>query len=170
LGEAAASPRNVREARIREGTRRILSSLGQAVEGEIARSIAGVYSSKQLPRYLEDSGVPERYLDGAEAQPKWEYVLSVLEQLHDGGSEARRVLREFVGGWLEGRHHDPPRPEIRQRVTALLAQQGWHVREARLVIGERTYDAAGYLSPDPPIGRAVWVLAYPRNGAPYLGE
>jgi uncharacterized protein (TIGR02391 family) len=123
---------------------------------EVARSIADVYTGRQLPRYLEDSGVPERYLADVEGQAKWEYVLSVLERLHDGGSEARRVLCEFIGGWLDGRHHDPPGPEIRRRVTALLAQQGWHVRDGRLVIGERTYDAAGTLTP---LGRDVRVAA-----------
>jgi hypothetical protein len=89
---------------------------------EVARSIADVYTGRQLPRYLEDSGVPARYLDWDEGQPKWEYVFSVLERLAEGGSAARRALREFIGGWLEGRHHDPPPPEIRQRITALLAQ------------------------------------------------
>jgi hypothetical protein len=69
---------------------------------EIARSIADVYTDRQLPRYLEDLGVPERYLADVEGQGKWEFVLSVLERLHDGGSEARRVLREFIGGWLDG--------------------------------------------------------------------
>ena len=113
---------------------------------EIARSIADVYTIRQLPRYLTDCGVPERFLTPAEGENKWEYVFSVLERLLDGGSEARRVLREFIGGWLDGRHHEPPRTELRQRITALLAQQGWHVRDGRLVIGERTHDAAGRLT------------------------
>jgi len=55
---------------------------------EVARSIADVYTATQLPRYLHDSGVPAEYLGGASEQPKWEYVLSVLERLHDGGSGA----------------------------------------------------------------------------------
>lgn len=123
---------------------------------EVARSIADVYTATQLPRYLHDSGVPAEYLGGASEQPKWEYVLSVLERLHDGGSGARRVLREFIGGWLDGRHHDPPRPDVRRRITALLAQQGWHVRDGRLVIGERSHDAAGNLTA---LGRDVRVAA-----------
>ncbi len=118
---------------------------GMALE-EVARSIADVYTANQLPRYLRDSGVPAKYLGDTNEQAKWEYVLSILEELHDGGSAARRVLREFIGGWLDGRHHDPPRPDIRQRITALLAQQGWHIRDGRLVIGERTHDAAGTLT------------------------
>ncbi len=121
---------------------------------EVARSIADVYAAAQLPRYLRDSGVPPKYLGGRSVQPKWQYVLSVLEELHDGGSAARRVLREFIGGWMDGRHHDPPRPDIRQRITALLAQQGWHIRDGRLVIGERTHDAAGTLTA---LGRDVRV-------------
>ena len=68
---------------------------------------------------------------------KWEYVLQVLENLHEGGSAARRVLREFIGGWLGNLLHTLPQEEIRNRVEVQLAQQGWHVRDNRLVIGER---------------------------------
>jgi uncharacterized protein (TIGR02391 family) len=123
---------------------------------EVARAVADTYTDRQLPRYLSDSGVPTEFLTVVDGQSKWEYVMAVLERLHDGGSAARRTLREFVGGWLEGRHHEPPRDDIRKRITALLAQQGWHVRDHRLVIGEKTHDAAGILTP---LGRDVRVAA-----------
>jgi uncharacterized protein (TIGR02391 family) len=123
---------------------------------EIARTLGDVYTESQLPRYLQDSGIPDVFLAGEPNQAKWEYVMAVLERLHDGGSAARRTLREFIGGWLEGHHHAPPQPAIRRRITALLAQQGWHVRDSRLVIGEKTHDAAGVLTP---LGRDVRVVA-----------
>lgn len=123
---------------------------------EIARAIADTYTDRQLPRYLTDSGVPAEFLAVGTSQSKWEYVMGILEGLHDGGSAARRILREFIGGWLEGRHHEPPRADIRQRITALLAQQGWHLVDHRLAIGERTHDAAGILTP---LGRDLRVAA-----------
>jgi uncharacterized protein (TIGR02391 family) len=83
-------------------------------------------------------------------------VLEVLERLHGGGSAARRALREFIGGWLEGRHHMPPRRDLQKRIVALLGQQGWHVGEGRLMIGERMYDAAGALTP---LGRDARIAA-----------
>ena len=113
---------------------------------EIARAIGDTYSAPQLPRYLRDSGIPEKYLPAAVPENKWSYVFAVLQTLHDGGSASRRELRQFIGGWLEGHFHTQPRPEVRRRITALLAQQGWHVKDGRLVIGERTHDAAGILT------------------------
>jgi uncharacterized protein (TIGR02391 family) len=123
---------------------------------EIARAIGDTYTASQLPRYLRDSGIPEEYLPAAVPENKWSYVFEVLEGLHDGGSASRRVLRQFLGGWLEGRYHTAPRDEIRERIAILLAQQGWHVRDGRLVIGERTHDAAGNLTP---LGRDVRLAA-----------
>lgn len=123
---------------------------------EIARALADVYTETQLPRYLADSGIPPEFLVAEANQGKWEYVIWVLERLLEAGSAARRVAREFIGGWLDGRHHVPPRPEVRGRIVAFLAQEGWHVVDGRLVVGDRTYDAAGILTP---LGRDVRVAA-----------
>ncbi|MGP0101218.1 MAG: TIGR02391 family protein [Solirubrobacteraceae bacterium] len=114
---------------------------------DIARAIGDTYTAPQLPRYLRESGIPEEFIQAEVPASKWEYVLGIFEALHDGGSAARRALRQFIGGWLEGRYHAPPRTEVRKRIVALLAAQGWHVREGRLVIGERTADMAGTLTP-----------------------
>jgi uncharacterized protein (TIGR02391 family) len=114
---------------------------------EIARAIGDTYTGSQLPRYLRESGIPEQFIPAEVTGSKWEYVLGIFEALHDGGSAARRALREFIGGWLEGRYHTPPRPEVRKRISALLAAQGWRVHDGRLVIGERTADMVGALTP-----------------------
>lgn len=114
---------------------------------EIARSIGDTYTVSQLPRYLRESGIPEDTIPPEVSGDKWQYVLGVLESLHEGGSAARRSLREFIGGWLEGYFHAPPPTDVRKRVTSLLAQQGWHVREGRLVIGERIRVEPGTVSP-----------------------
>jgi uncharacterized protein (TIGR02391 family) len=114
---------------------------------EIARVIGDTYTGSQLPRYLGESGIPEEFIAAGVTGSKWEYVLGIFEALHDGGSAARRALRTFIGGWLEGRYHIPPRPEVRKRIAALLVAQGWYVHDGRLVIGERTADAVGALTP-----------------------
>jgi uncharacterized protein (TIGR02391 family) len=114
---------------------------------EIARAIGDTYSGSQLPRYLRESEIPKEFVPAELAGSKWEYVLGIFEALHDGGSAARRALRKFIGGWLEGRYHTPPRPEVRKRIVALLAAQGWHVTDGRLVIGERIADVVGTLTP-----------------------
>lgn len=114
---------------------------------EIARSIGDTYTPAQLPRYLRESGIPEDAVPEVVAGDKWQYVVGVLESLHEGGSAARRALREFIGGWLEGYFHAPPPTEVRKRITSLLAQQGWSIREGRLVIGERVRVEPGTVSP-----------------------
>jgi uncharacterized protein (TIGR02391 family) len=114
---------------------------------EIARAIGDTYTGSQLPRFLLDAGIPEASIPPSVVGSKWEYVFAVLEQLHDGGSASRRELRQFIGGWLSGLHHTPPDAGVQKRIVALLAQQGWHIREGRLVIGPRTGDALGALTP-----------------------
>jgi uncharacterized protein (TIGR02391 family) len=114
---------------------------------EIARTIGDTYSATQLPRYLHESGIPQQFMPPQVTGSKWEYVFGIFEVVHDGGSAGRRALRHFIGGWLEGRHHTPPRTDLRKRITALLAAQGWHVHDGRLVIGERTTEAVGTLTP-----------------------
>src|ERR1700737_1059437 len=104
---------------------------------QIARAIGDVFTGAQLPRFLRESGVPNEFIPSDVTGSKWEYVLQVLEGLHEGGSAARRVLREFIGRWLGNLLRTLPTEEIRKRVEVQLAQQGWHVRDNRLVIGER---------------------------------
>jgi len=64
---------------------------------EIARSIGATYTAAQLPRYLRESGLPAQAVPDVVSGDKWQYVFDVLESLHEGGSAARRALREFVG-------------------------------------------------------------------------
>ncbi|MHB8296924.1 MAG: TIGR02391 family protein [Acidimicrobiales bacterium] len=114
---------------------------------EIARVIGDAYTPTQLPRYLRDSGLPADLVPAEVACDKWSYVLAVLSGLHDGGSAARRSLREFIGSWLDGQHHAPPPPDVRMSIVAQLGQQGWHVNDGRLVIGERVHAAPGTVTP-----------------------
>lgn len=114
---------------------------------EIARVIGDTYTGGQLPKYLRDSGIPGEFIPPEVTGSKWEYILDVFERLHNGGSAARRTLREFLGAWVEGRHHVAPQPEVRAHVLGALGNQGWHVVDGRLVIGERVYTLASPISP-----------------------
>lgn len=123
---------------------------------EIARAIGDTYTAAQLPRFLLDSGIPEELLPPEVSHSKWAYVLEVFERLHDGGSAARRALREFIGRWLENRLHTGPPDDIRQRIIAQLARQGWFVHEGRLLIGE---PQAAEIVAAAPIGREARIAA-----------
>jgi uncharacterized protein (TIGR02391 family) len=123
---------------------------------EIARALGETYTGNQLPRLLKDSGLPPAFVPEKVEGSKWSWVFSVFDNMHEGGSEARRALRTFIGGWLEGFYSMPPSPDVKKRVVALLGQEGWHVRDGRLVVGEKTFDAAGLLTP---LGRDVRLAA-----------
>ena len=112
---------------------------------EVARALGDMYTMTQLPKFLVDSGIPAEYLPLVESDSKWHYVLTVLENLDQVGSASRRILRQFIGAWLANRLHTWPEDEVRQRILRQLRQQGWHVRDGRLVIGPQQ---AG--EPEPP--------------------
>jgi uncharacterized protein (TIGR02391 family) len=114
---------------------------------QIAQSISNTYTVSQLPRYLRDSDIPVEYVPDTITAAKLEYVSGVLESLLEGGSAARRSLRHFIGSWLEGNSGPPPETQVRQHITSLLAQQGWEVRNGRLVIVERVAVEPGTISP-----------------------
>jgi uncharacterized protein (TIGR02391 family) len=123
---------------------------------EIARSIGDSYTPSQLPRFLLDSGIPKEYLAPTDASDKWLYVLVVFERLHDGGSAARRSLREFIGKWLENRLHTGPRDDVRRRILVQLARQGWFAKDGRLVIGDSQFGDVPLASP---LGREARIAA-----------
>lgn len=114
---------------------------------EIARAIGDSYTGAQLPRFLRDSGIRDEFIPLTVIGSKWEYLLDIFERLHDGGSDARRTLRTFTGNWLENRLHTWPAPELRKRIVAQLAQQGWRVCEGTLVIGAQETADLGSITP-----------------------
>lgn len=123
---------------------------------EIARDIGDTFTPSQLPRFLRDSGIPEDHLSPVDRRDSWAYVLDIFERLHDGGSAARRSLREFVAAWLEDRLHAGPSPDVRRRIVAQLARQGWFVKDGRLVVGE---PQIGEIPPISPVGREARIAA-----------
>ena len=123
---------------------------------EVARAIGDSFTPSQLPRFLRDSGVPEEFLTAVGSEDNWASVLAVFERLHDGGSAARRVLRQFLGQWLENRLHTGPRSDVHRRIAAQLARQGWFVEDGCLVIGE---PQVGEIPMTSPVGREARIAA-----------
>ncbi|MHB8490469.1 MAG: TIGR02391 family protein [Candidatus Dormibacteria bacterium] len=102
---------------------------------EVARAIGDTYNALQIPKFLTDSGIPPEYIPINQGDSKWEYVLLILERLDQVGSASRRALREFIGAWLDNRLHTVPEDDVRRRILRQLGQQGWAVRDGRLVVG-----------------------------------
>ena len=114
---------------------------------EIAREIGDTYTADQIPKFLADSGIPPEYVPINQGDSKWEYVLLILDRLDERGSASRRVLREFIGAWLDNRLHTWPEEDARRRILRQLGQQGWSVRDGRLVVGPQQVAV-----PEPPRG------------------
>jgi uncharacterized protein (TIGR02391 family) len=114
---------------------------------EIARAIGETFTAAQLPRFLRDSGLPPAFVPDKLVGDRWQYVMAVLEALVEDGSAARRSFRTFVGMWLTGQLHTTPSEKVRRRIVSLLGQQGWHVKDSVLVIGDRMPIETGALSP-----------------------
>ena len=112
---------------------------------EIARAIGDAYTGSQIPQFLVDSGIPEMYVVPFAGDSKWHYVLTVLDGLDHVGSASRRILRQFIGAWLDNQLHTWPDEDVRRRVMRQLGQQGWHLKNGRLVVGQPEPG-----EPDPP--------------------
>jgi len=104
---------------------------------EIADAIGATYSPRQVEAFLTDSGLTDEYLAQMRGSSSAELMQSLLENLNAGGSAARRLLRTFLGSWLSNRLHSWPDLATRRKVMTHLAQQGWHLRGDRLIVGEQ---------------------------------
>ena len=134
---------------------RLISSL---TLGIIADAIAEQYTPEQAAVFLREAGLPPATLTPP-ANTDRNDLRGLLQFLADhSGSEGRRALRSFIGSWLNDRLPTGPSDELRARLVQQLARQGWHVRDDRLVIGER---AAGRLIGSPLLRDARLAALHP---------
>jgi hypothetical protein len=101
---------------------------------QVAESIANEYRPDQIPPFLHESGIPLDRLPLPDGAP--DDVSAVLAALDQWGSEGRRILRTFLGRWLDNRLLTGPDDELRVKVLDQLARGGWFLGEERLVVGE----------------------------------
>ncbi len=106
---------------------------------DVARVIGDAYTGTQLGRFFEESGVPHEWIPPFGDGTKWVYVRELLVALAEGGTAQRRVVRRFLGAWLDNRLHSGPDAETRDRLARDFARQGWFVREGRLVSGDPVF-------------------------------
>ncbi len=64
------------------------------------------------------------------------FVYGVLIGLDQWASEGRRILRSFIGSWLDDRLISGPTNELRNDLVEKLARRGWYVVDGNLVIGD----------------------------------
>lgn len=108
---------------------------------QIALAIATEYMPQQIMVFLLEGGVPLDRLPLPVGTPQVDpdragFVYGVLVGLDLWGSEGRRILRSFIGAWIDDRMESGPPEDLRRKLVEELARRGWYVVEGDLVIGE----------------------------------
>ena len=108
---------------------------------QIASAIAEEYTPQQILVFLGEAGIPLDRLPLPEETPDVRgdpggFVCGVLIGLDQWGSEGRRILRSFIGSWLDDRFISGPTDELRNDLVEKLARRGWYVVDGNLVIGD----------------------------------
>jgi uncharacterized protein (TIGR02391 family) len=111
-------------------------AISRLVCEQVAIAIEKEYRPDQIPLFLNDSGIPLDRVPVSDNSS--ESVAAVLAALDLWGSEGRRILRAFLGRWLDDQLHTGPDGETRVVMIEQLARQGWFIRNGRLVVGEPT--------------------------------
>ena len=108
---------------------------------QIAYAITEEYTPQQVLVYLDEAGIPLDRLPLPEETPDVQgnpggFVCAVLIGLDQWGSEGRRILRSFIGSWLDDRFISGPTDDLRDDLVEKLARQGWYIADGNLVIGD----------------------------------
>jgi uncharacterized protein (TIGR02391 family) len=104
---------------------------------QVTASITGQYAPDEVAVFLAEEGIPPAQMplpDGT--GPGNAHVM--LAALWRWGSEGRRMMRRFLGQWLDDCLLSGPDAELRATLIEQLARQGWRVRasDSVLVISE----------------------------------
>ena len=100
--------------------------LSNLILKEVAAAITEQYAPDEVADFLAEEGIPPQQLDlaGVGAGDAHE----ILAALWRWGSEGRRMVRGFIGRWVDDRLLSGPGAELRARLIEQLARQGWRVR------------------------------------------
>lgn len=106
---------------------------------QIVDAIAEEFTPEQIPDFLADGGLDVTVSSATgDASLPPDLVYDILLDLEGGGGDDRRILRSFIGGWLDDRLISGPTDELRTKLLDQLARRGWYVQDSRLVSGEPT--------------------------------
>ena len=105
---------------------RMLSDL---ILREAGDAITAQYAPDEVAVFLADEGIPPAQLPLPDDAGQGD-AHAALAALWRWGSEGRRLLRRFVGRWLDDRLLSGPDADLRARLIEQLARQGWRGRES----------------------------------------
>jgi uncharacterized protein (TIGR02391 family) len=101
--------------------------LSDLVLRQVAEAITREYAPDQVVLFLDEQGIPPNWLvlpDGTDAGD----AHAVLATVWRAGSQGRRLVRHFLGRWLDGQLITGPDSELRAALVEQLARQGWQIR------------------------------------------
>ena len=112
-------------------------SISALILQQIASTIAEEYTPQQVLVYLDETGIPLDRLPLPEETPDVRgdaggFVCGVLIGLDQWGSEGRRILRSFIGSWLDDRLISGPTDDLGMTWSASSpAEAGTADRQSR---------------------------------------
>jgi uncharacterized protein (TIGR02391 family) len=101
--------------------------LSDLILRRIARAITEEYALDQRVVFLGEQGIPPGWLALPEGTAESD-VHTALAATWRAGSEGRRLIRHFLGRWLDDQLITGPDAELRATLIEQLARQGWQVR------------------------------------------
>jgi uncharacterized protein (TIGR02391 family) len=101
--------------------------LSDLIIRQVGEAITHQYAPDQAVIFLGDEGIPPDWLALPDGTAEGN-VHAVLGTVWRAGSEGRRLVRRFLGRWLDGQLLTGPDGELRATLVEQLARQGWQIR------------------------------------------
>lgn len=101
--------------------------LSDLILRQAGKAITQEYAADQVVTFLAEQGIPPDWLSLPEETRPGD-AHAVLAAVWRAGSMGRRVVRRFLGRWLDGQLITGPDGELQARLREQLARQGWQVR------------------------------------------
>jgi uncharacterized protein (TIGR02391 family) len=101
--------------------------LSDLILRQVADAITREYAPDQRVTFLGEQGIPPDWLALPEETAEGD-VHAALATTWRAGSEGRRLVRHFLGRWLDDQLITGPDAEQRATLIEQLARQGWQVR------------------------------------------
>ena len=101
--------------------------LSDLILRRVAAAITDEYAPDQVVIFLVEQGIPPDWLALPEGTAGGD-AHAVLAAVWRSGAQGRRLVRRFLGRWLDGELITGPDGELRAALTEQLARQGWQIR------------------------------------------
>jgi uncharacterized protein (TIGR02391 family) len=100
--------------------------LSDLILRQVTDAIIGEYAPDQVATFLGEQGLPPDWLSLPEGTANGD-AHAILAAVWRAGSMGRRLVRHFLGRWLDGQLITGPDGELQARLREQLARQGWQV-------------------------------------------